>query len=72
MLTAGLDGSRPQAWIIRERPTPTTSVVGVGILLFGGEGALCGKAVGIGLTSSLYECNLREVYYVLGECPSFR
>ena len=29
--------------------------------------ALCGKAVGIGLTSSLYECNLREVYYVLGE-----
>jgi len=53
-------------------PTPTTEVVKVGILLFGGEGALCGKAVGIGLTSSLYECNLRGVYYTLGECPSFR
>ena len=36
-------------------------------------GALCGKAVGIGLTSPLYECNLREVNDALGgECPSFR
>ena len=67
MLTAGLYGSRPQAWIIREMPTPTTEVFGVGILLFGWEGALCGKAVGIGLTSSLYECNLREVNEALGE-----
>ena len=48
-------------------PTPTTEVVRVGILLFGWEGALCGKAVGIGLTSSLYECNLWEVNDALGE-----
>ncbi len=53
-------------------PTPTTEIVGVGILLFGWEGALCGKAVRIGLTSSLYECNLREVNDALEECPSFR
>lgn len=53
-------------------PTPTTEVVRVGILLFGWEGVLCGKAVGIGLTSFLYESNLREVNDALGECPSFR
>lgn len=67
MLMAGLDGSRPHAWLIREMPTLTTEIVGVGILLLGWEGALCGKAVGIGLTSSLYECNLWEVNDALGE-----
>jgi len=47
-------------------PTPT-EVARVGILLLGWEGALCGEVVGIGLASSLYECNLREVNDALGE-----